>query len=348
MLAVSVTQPDQIDVIEIPEPEPGPYEAKIRTEVACICNMTDRKLVEGHFPGITRYPILLGHETVGIVEAVGEKVATYKVGDRVVGGLVLNSTDPAYGSGWGGFSAYVLAGDHKAMIADGITTPEQGWREVYEIMRVIPPDIAVEDAVMLCTWREVYSAFGDFHIQAGDDIVIYGDGPVGLSFVKFGRAIGLGEIYLVGRHPDKLAKALPMGATGVFTSDDPEIGRLVEKRGGKKFDAIIDAVGKADIINTALQMIKFGGTVGVYGVVDASSIPLNLGAAPLNFNLFMHQWPTRFREYAAQEPVLDMVRAGTLSHKEFITVEFPIQEVAQAFKNSKENKPIKTLFRYDR
>jgi hypothetical protein len=53
------------------------------------------------------------------------------------------------------------------MVADGVATPEHQWYEVYEIMRVVPPLIAVEAAVLLCTWREVYAAFGDFNLRAG-------------------------------------------------------------------------------------------------------------------------------------------------------------------------------------
>lgn len=145
-----------------------------------------------------QYPFVLGHETIGIVDAVGEKVRSFKVGDRVVGGLLLSPTDSAYGSGWGDFSEYTLAGDHRAMVEDQVATSAHGWFEVYEIMRVVPPPIAVEDAVMLCTWREVYGAFGDFSLKAGDDILVYGGGPVGLSFVKFARLLDESISALVG------------------------------------------------------------------------------------------------------------------------------------------------------
>lgn len=342
MLAVAVTQPNRIDVVEIPEPQPGPYEAKIRTEVACICNLTDRKLVEGHFPGVENYPLLLGHETVGIVEAVGDKVRHFNVGDRVVGGLLLNTIDPAYASGWGGFSAYTIAGDHQAMVEDGMATPQGGWFEVYEIMRTVPPDIAVEDALLLCTWREVYSAFEDFQLRAGDSVIVYGDGPVGLSFVKFARLLGLGKIYCVGKHAEKLQKAQTMGATAVYTVDNPEAGRLA----ARSFDAVIDAVGSEAIINAALPLIKMGGSVCVYGVIGNPAMTVNIGAAPYNFNLLMHQWPTRSRERAAQEPLIEWIRAGKLSYREFVSVEFPIRQVADAFAHSKAMKPVKTLLRY--
>jgi threonine dehydrogenase-like Zn-dependent dehydrogenase len=345
MLAVAVTEPNQLTIVEVPEPAPGPYEARIKTEVACLCNMTDRKLIEGHFPGVEKYPLLLGHETVGIVDAVGAKVRNFKVGDRAIGGLLLKPTDSTYASGWGGFSQYTLAGDHQAMIEDGVATSEHGWVEVYEIMRVVPKTIPVEDAVMLCTWREVYGAFGDFNLKAGDNIIIYGAGPVGLSFVKFARLLGLNEIYSIDPFPAKQQKALEMGATAAFSPLSPELRQFLDGR-KHSFDAVIDAVGKESIINGALPLVKLGGSVCVYGVIDTPSIRLDKDCGPYNFNLVVHQWPTRARERAAQDPLVEWIEAGKLSYKEFVSVEFPITEISQAFENSKTGQPIKTLFRY--
>jgi threonine dehydrogenase-like Zn-dependent dehydrogenase len=345
MFAVAVTEPGKLKIVEVPEPTPGPYEARVRTEVACLCNMTDRKLIEGKFPGVEQYPLLLGHETVGIVDAVGAKVRNFKVGDRVVGGLLLNTTDPAYGSGWGGFSEYTLAGDHAAMVEDGVATADHGWFEVYEIMRVAPQSISVEDAVMLCTWREVYGAFDDFYLKKGDHIIVYGAGPVGLSFVKFGRLLGLGEIYCVDRNPAKRQKALDMGATAAFGPDDSGLQKFLDTR-QRSFDAVVDAVGKEAIINAALPLVKMGGSICVYGVIDTPSIRVDKDCGPYNFNLLIHQWPTRSRERAAQEPLIEWIKAGRLSYKEFVSVEFPIQQIGPAFEHSKTAKPIKTLFRY--
>ena len=247
MFAIAVTDAGRLEIVDIPQPTPGPYEALVRTEVACLCNATDRKLIERHFPGVDTYPLLLGHESVGVVEAVGDKVRSFKPGDRVVGGLLLRPTDAAYASGWGGFSQYTLATDHLAMVADDAARPECGWFEVFEIMSLVPRSLALEDAVMLCTWREVYGAFGDFNLKQGDDIVVFGAGPVGLSFVKFGLLLGLNEIHVVEFGADKRAKALEMGATAAYAPDDPAFASLVERR-GKRFDALIDAVGRESII----------------------------------------------------------------------------------------------------
>lgn len=346
MFAIAVMEADKLEVVEVPKPEPGPYQALIRTEIAAICNMTDRKVVEAHFPGLDTYPLLLGHENAGVVEAVGEKVRNFKVGDRVLGALLIKTTDPDYGSGWGGFSEYILAGDHQAMMADGVADEEHDWFEVYEIMSVVTQNISLEDAVMLCMWRECYSGLvEDFRLGAGDDILIYGDGPVGLSFVKFARLLNFGDIYLVGKYPEKLQKAMEMGATATFHPDDEALKTLAEDR-GKKLDGVIDAVGKEGIINDAMSLIKWGGTIGIYGVIDASSIHLEHGKGPFNFDLVFHQWPTREGELAAQTPLVEWIEAGKLSYKEFVSGEFPIKQISEAYEFSKVKQTIKTLLRY--
>src|SRR5512141_685617 len=102
MRAIAVVRPGELKVVEVGVPTPGPYQALVRTEAAVICNSTDRKLVQGHFPGVSTYPLLLGHEGAGVVEAVGPKVRNFKVGDRAVGGLLFEFSDRSYASGWGG------------------------------------------------------------------------------------------------------------------------------------------------------------------------------------------------------------------------------------------------------
>jgi len=346
MRAVAVMEPGRVELVELPEPTPGPYQARVKTDVACLCNATDGKLVAGHFPGVDQYPLVLGHESTGIVDAVGEKVRNFKPGDRAVGGLLFEFGDPRYSSGWGGFCEYTLANDHDAMVADGVADAEHGWIEVYEIQRPVAADIPVEDALMLCTWREVYGGFGDFHLRAGDDILVFGAGPVGLSFVKFGKLLGLDYIAVVDPLPKKRDKALLMGADAVFAPDSPElVAELTEVRKGP-LDAVIDAVGDPVITNTALPWIKLGGSICIYGVIADDVMTLQKGKRPYNFNLYVHQWPTRHREKAAQEPLCEWIRQGKISSAEYITHDFPVEKVGDALAAVRRGEVIKAILRY--
>ncbi len=347
MLSVAVTEPGRVEIVDIPQPEPGPYEAVVRTEIAYICNSTDRKVVGGHFPGIgsDHFPLLLGHETIGTVEASGSKVRSFKRGDRIIGALLTKPTDRRYASAWGGFSELVVATDHAAMVRDGVADEAHGWSDSFQIMRKLPNDIPVEAAGLLCTWREVYAGFGDFQLKKGDDILIFGAGPVGLSFCRLAKLLGLGWVGVVDPLPQKRERATALGADEVFDPGSPEIGGLTRRR-GKPLDAVVDAVGSERIANAGLPLIKMAGSICVYGVVASPSITVAKDSGPYNFNLFVHQWPTRAAEAAAQEPLIELIRKGELSHTQFLTREFPIGDAAQALKATEEPTSIKTLLRF--
>lgn len=346
MRAIAVVEPGRVELVELPMPIPGPYQALVKTEVACLCNATDAKIVAGHFPGIKDYPAVLGHESAGIVQEVGDKVRGFHVGDRVIGGLVFEFADKKYSSAWGGFCEYTLVTDHDAMVADGVADAEHGWFEVYQIQRTVPRDITVEAAALLCTWREVYGGFGDFRLKAGDDILVFGAGPVGLSFVKFGRLLGLGFIGAVDPLAEKHPIALAMGANTALPPDHSRLRDLVRQR-GKPFDAIIDAVGSNAIINAALPLITSGGSVCVYGVIDKPAIDVEKAAGPYNFNLLIHQWPTRTLEAAAQEPICQWLRQGRLNANDFISVEYPLDRINDALQFASSGRALKILLRYE-
>jgi len=199
--------------------------------------------------------------------------------------------------------------------------------------------------VLLCTWREVHGGFGDFNLHAGDDIVVFGAGPVGLSFVKFGKLLGLGYIASVDPLGHKREKALAMGADAVFEPDSPELAGLAESR-GKPFDAVVDAVGSQGIINAALPLVKMGGSVCVYGVLADEAITVEKARGPYNFNLYMHQWPTRHRERAAMEPLCEWIRDGKIGAAEFVTHEFPVERVNDALEEISRGEVLKALLRY--
>ena len=346
MYSLAVVEPGKVEIVELPEPKIGSYQVKIRNKMAALCNATDRKIIEGHFQGLDRYPLLLGHESVGIVVETGDKVRYIQAGDRVIGGLVLQPPGRDFASGWGGFSQFIMATDHRAMIEDGVADAEHGWVEVNEVQRAIPEDIPLEAAVCLCTWREVFGGFDDFGLKRGDRIVVFGAGPVGLSFVKFGKLLGLEFIGVVDPLPEKRKKAEQMGADQTFSFDEKELRSLPEML-GQKVDAVIDAVGKPEIINRGLPWLKMSGAICVYGVIDAPAITIEKQNAPFNFNVLIHQWPTRFREAAAQEPLLEWIKEEKLSYRDFVTAVYPFEKCSEAIELALSGDALKVLLRFE-
>ncbi len=345
MRAAIVESPGKLALRDIACPRPGPYEALVRMEIAAICNSTDIKILEGHLPFVQQYPTTLGHEGLGTVVEVGEKVISYRVGERVINPCTLRTGVPGLGSGWGTLAEYALAGDFAAMTGDGVCDEEHGFDGVFETQKVLPPDLAPRQAILLSTWREVWSSFYDFGFVPGASLLVIGGGPVGLSFVMLARQWGMQPVALATRSQWKLEKARRLGAQAVFPA---EAGWTAEAKEEfpEGFDYVVDAVGSCAVINEALRLVKPNGTVGVYGTLTERCLPLSLEGAPANWRMIVHQWPDYTREAAAQEPLCEMIRAGRLLSEEFITHELPFEQVADGFALIKQNRALKVLLRF--
>jgi threonine dehydrogenase-like Zn-dependent dehydrogenase len=340
MKSVIAVHPGHLEILDTPVPKLGPYQALVRTECACLCNGTDSELLHGRYPGMEdKFPFALGHESVGTVEDVGEKVRSFAVGDRAVGGLNFDLQMEGMNSGWGGFGEFTIANDHAAMVADGVADEAHGWVEVYEIQTKVDADIPPQEAVLLSTWREVLGAFRDFHLRPGDDVLIFGAGPVGLSFVKLGRLFGLRWIGIVDRHTKKRAKALALGADASFEPGKVDApGRL---------DAVIDAVGNADIVQQALPLLRRGGSHCIYGTLAQPSLHIDQTKVDFNFNLFVHQWPTRKYERDSQAQLCQWIRERRLTSVDFITHRFLLPDIKEAFDAVARRGVIKALIAYN-
>jgi len=343
MFSIAVDANGRISTVTIPDPEPSPYQAVIKTEAACICNATDTDIVEGRLAEVPSYPALLGHETAGVVVSVGDRVTSYQPGDRVIGGLLLTPTDPAYTCGFGGFSQYVLADDYAAMTRDGVLDEKPGDDVVCKIMRVVPADIPVEAAAMMCTWREVLGSFTDMGIREARRLIVFGGGPVGQSFVRFAKLLGAEFVGLVDSHESRRQLAGALGADDVFGRDDPRLLREYAREAGQEIDAVIDAVGREAILNAGLRIIRQGGAVCVYGLLGSGRAAFETQLGPRNWRLAMHQWPVRESEAAAQEPLCDWIRAGELNWQDFIQGQFPVAETAAALDQVRSRKVLKAL-----
>jgi threonine dehydrogenase-like Zn-dependent dehydrogenase len=143
----------------------------------------------------------------------------------------------------------------------------------------------------------------------------------------------------------KREAARAMGADAVFASDDPQLARLSILR-GRPLDAVIDAVGQPAMINTALPLVKLGGSICVYGVVAASELVVEKTRGPYNFNLLVHQWPTRRREREAQSPLCEWIRQGKLRAAEFVTHEFAVERIGEALAAARGGQVVKCLLRF--
>lgn len=85
----------------------------------------------------------------------------------------------------------------------------------------------------------------------------------------------------------------------------------------------------------------------MYGVLTEDTVTLNKLTGPMNFNLFLHQWPTRDFEAAAQDPLCGWIREGKLRWEDFVTGEFGIDDFSAAYAASQDRLSVKTVVRYE-
>jgi len=322
-------------VNDIPEPKIGPFDALVETIACGICNGTDLKIIEGHFKGFDTYPCVLGHEPVGTVLEVGEKVISYKKGDHVLRSMLIDS--PAYYSGWGSFAEYGIVSDYKAMVNNG--TPDIFTGHMAQ--QIIPQEFDPVKAVMIITFKEVLSGLKRFGVTEGMTVLINGCGPVGLSMVRLCKILGVGKLIVSEIDEERLAIADKLGADITLNPIKDDIEAIVKSKFEQGLDLFIDAVGRNELMNLGLKLIKFNGKVGVYGIAPKCMAEINWKNAPYNWDIHFVQWPTFEEEAVVHDRVVEYIRCGALKLEDFVTHVMPLENFNKGLDLIKSKKGLK-------
>lgn len=327
MKTVLVNPDGSLSVQEIPKPKYGPRQALTRTIANGICG-TDIHLMKKAFKGITEdmYPVMLGHENVGEVVEVGAEVKGLKVGDKVLLPFVDADYEHLgpYGSAWGSLCEYCVVNDAAAF-------PEGEVPDLAKAQRVIPDDIDPVDAVMLITLGEVLSSVKYFGIRKGEPVVIFGCGPVGLTFIKMCKLVGANPVIAVARNEAKRKNALEGGADIALNSTECDITKEVRQKFPQGVPFVIDAVGSQEVVNTAMGLICDRGEVCCYGVPTKENISVDFSKADYNWVLNFQQFPRKDEEAKAHEEIIRWIRAGKIHLKDYISDYFTFDEVLKAY-----------------
>lgn len=346
MKGVVVVKPGVVEVRnDVPEPRMDDYHALVKNLACGICNGTDWKVVEGCFKGFDTYPAVLGHESVGIVIEVGRKVKSFKKGDLVLRSMLEDGLfgDGSIYSGWGSFAEYGLVGDWKALEEDGITN----FPEYYFAQQVLPPDFDPVDSTMLITFKEVMTATQAFGFERGQSIVICGAGPVGLSFVRIARILGMGPIIVSEPSEERRSKAIHMGADFVINPLSGSLEKLVRDIVPDGVDYFLDAVGINELLSEGLRVLKFGGKVCTYGISPRSSTLLDWEKAPFNWTIQFVQWPAFREEMRNHGMIVALTKFGTLNPKDFITHVIPLEEIKTGLELIRSKKALKVVVKIE-
>jgi D-arabinose 1-dehydrogenase-like Zn-dependent alcohol dehydrogenase len=339
MRAAIVQSAGELLVRDIPDPQIGPYDALCQLLYGATCTGTDLHIIGNCFPWPIQYPTLLGHESIGRVIRVGAKVRHLKTGDIVtrVGNAALPSEN--LNSNWGGFAEYGVARDHRAMKEDGRSENEWG---AYRINEVLPLGIDPASATMMITWRETFSFISRLGMRAGKSILVVGSGGNGLAFLAHAKNLDASAVAMIGS-ADREAAARQVGATHYFHYSDGSMNDAIRAAFKSGFDIIIDAVGKATMLDDALIHCAGGGSVAHYGLDDHGKWSLNPARARGTFTYCQNGYD----EPEAHAAIVKFVQEGKLVAGHWLNLQKPyaLKDINAAYESVRTRREIKALIK---
>ena len=276
MRAFVMKQIGEVGFMDKPMPEPGPFDAIVRTTRALVCT-SDSHTVRGAIGPRTN--LTLGHEAVGIVERVGSEVRLFKPGDRVVVGAIT----PDWGSlaaqaGHPSQSSEPLGGWKFSNTKDGVFAEYFHVNEADANMALIPAGVADEAAVYCADMLSTgFMGAENANIPLGGTVAVFAQGAVGLMATVGARLRGAGRVFAVESVPARQELARRYGADEVvdFTREDV-VERILDLTDGEGVDSAIEALGADITFQQAIKVTKPGGTisnVGYHGEGEFVHIP---------------------------------------------------------------------------
>ncbi len=273
MRAAIITGLQQLDVIEVPEPEPAPDGAVVDIALCGICG-TD---IHAYQSGAPYNPAICGHEWVGTVSAIGGSVRNVAEGDRVV-----VAVPPPCGSCSACRAGQTLWCSSVFLSATGrdVKHPAHGGfapRLAVKASRLVRANSSLsdEEAAQVEPATVAFHAVRASRIRLGDVAVVQGAGPIGLTTLQWVKAAGAGEVIVIEPNVQRRSLAAELGAT-ITCGAGAEAEQLVrEHTKGLGADVVYECVGRAPAVQSAADLVRRGGSVCLIGLSDtpASIVP---------------------------------------------------------------------------
>lgn len=342
MRATIMYSAGNVQVVNVPDAQIiEPTDAIIRVTHASICG-SDLWPYRGYEEfGAQGKP--MGHEAVGIIEAVGSAVRTLNVGDVVAMPFAFSD----------GTCAHCQDGIHTSCIHGGFFgNPTVGGAQA-EALRIPQADGTLvvlpggyDEALMasLLTLTDVmatgHHAAVSARVAPGKRVAVVGDGAVGLCGVIAAHRFGAEQIIIMGRHADRIALAKEFGATDVVSErGEGAIERVRDLTGGYGVHSVLECVGTDDSMQTALRIARPGGAIGRVGVPHDVTIP---AADPTFFsNLTISGGPAPARAYFAD--LLPDVLEGTIQPGRVFDRIVTLDAVPEGYRAMDEREAIKVM-----
>jgi threonine dehydrogenase-like Zn-dependent dehydrogenase len=335
MRATTIHAPRDIRLSDVPDPIiEAPTDAVVKVTAGCICG-SDLWPYRGENdidPGST-----IGHECVGVVEAVGSEVTNFRPGDFVI--VPFDHCDNtcvhcAAGMQSGcvnlGFTLSGQAEYARVTQADGSLCKTEGPPDD----AMVPSLLALSD-VMATGWHAAVAS----GVKPGGTAVVVGDGAVGLCAVLAAHTLGAERVIALSRHASRQAVATAFGATHIVAERGQEATqRVLDITGGAGADAVLECVGTAQSITTAFDAARPGSVVGFVGVPHGVELPLR---RMFRQNIALAGGMAPVRKYLPH--LLDLVESGAINPGLVFDRTLPLSDVAEGYRLMDQREAIKVL-----
>ena len=319
-------KPFVFGIKEVEIPEPTANEVLIKTKAVGICGSDVHYYVEGRIGSyIVTEPLILGHETAGVVARVGSNVTHLKEGDRV-------ALEPGVPCGCTDFvkkGLYNLCPSIKFFA----TPPVHGTFAEYfthdaNFAFKLPDNLSFEEGAMCEPLSVGIHATRQGNVGLGSRVLITGAGPIGLVNLLCSKAAGAGIIAVVETHKNRGQMAKQCGATHIIETFDSE--KIQEEAmkitDGAGFDVVIECSGAGPAAQTAVKILKPGGTLVFVGLFSQSEVAMDLNA--ITQKELTYKGVFRYRN--TYPTAIDLMASGRIDVKPLITKRFHWEKVKDA------------------
>ena len=341
--------PGQLEIEDVEIGEPGPREVLITTKAAGLCH-SDLHHMEGKYPYMT--PAVLGHESAGVVQAVGSDVTYVQPGDHVItclsvfcghcsycieGRLSLCSNkDLECNRGPNETPRLTIDGAPAWQFLNLSSFAEQMLVHEHAIVK-IREDMPLDRASLIgCgVMTGVGAVFRTARVEPGETVAVFGAGGIGLGAIQGARIAGAGRIIAVDMLDNKLEIARQMGATDTVNAADTDaVGAIHEMTSGGVHKSF-EAVGLKQTAEQSFQSLRNGGTATVIGMIP---IGTNVELHGVDFlmekkiqgsNMGSNQFRTDMPR------LVDMYLDGRLMLDEMVSARISLEEINQGFEAMK-------------
>lgn len=319
MLSAHILSPQKAKVHDTTKPDVGPNDVLIEVKHAGICG-TDLHIWHGSY-ALAQYPLIPGHEFSGVVSKIGDKVTTTTVGARV-------TADPNLPCHTCYFCQKRQFNQCLNLKAVGVTR-DGGFAQYVGVPEsaVFPiGDLSFAAAAMLEPLACVVWGLKQVQIQAGDSMLIFGAGPMGLLMLQAAKHAGAARVVVVDREESRLKRARDLGAFATFKADAFN-HMLAHDLNPHGFDIVADATGIPKVIEGSVRYLRSGGKLWVFGVAPDKAL---ITVSP--YEIFRKDLKIigSFALNKTFHEAIALVQAGAVKLEPLISHQLPLERFGEA------------------